>query len=82
MNPRVAAAKYESKYKVVLTFSNKEVREFDFSSYLGYPVYSPLKDESFCQKVQVFNGTVLWDDTIDFDPDTLYLESKQLAAAF
>jgi Protein of unknown function (DUF2442) len=82
MNPRVTAVKYESKYKVVLTFSNKEVREFDFSSYLTYPVYSPLKNESFCQKVHVFNGTVSWDDTIDFDPDTLYLESKQLAAAF
>ncbi len=80
MNPRVTAVKYESKYKVVLTFSNKEVREFNFSSYLTYPIYSALKDEGFCQKVRVFNGTISWDDTIDFDPDTLYLESKQLVA--
>ncbi len=80
MNPRVIAAKYKSKYKIILTFSNKEVKEFDVSSYLDYPVYSPLKDESFCQKVQVYNGTVIWNDTIDFDPDTLYMESKQLAA--
>ena len=78
MNPRVIAVKYENKYKIILTFSNKEVKEFDVSSYLNYPVYSQLKDESFCQKVQVYNGTVIWNDTIDFDADTLYTESKQL----
>ena len=79
MNPRVIAVRYKSKYKIILTFSNKEVKEFDVSSYLNYPVYFPLKDESFCQKVQVYNGTVIWNDTIDFDPDTLYIESKPLA---
>ena len=82
MNPRVIAVKYESKYKTILTFSNKEVKEFNVSAYLNYPVYSPLKDENFCQKVQVYNGTVIWNDMIDFDPDTLYIESKQLAVVF
>jgi hypothetical protein len=81
MNPRVTQVKYDSGYKLVLTFSNKEVREFDFSAYLTYPVYAPLKDEKFCSKAKVFNGTVAWDDIIDFDPDTLYLESKQPASA-
>ncbi len=26
----------------------------------------------------MFNGTVIWGNEIDFDPDTLYLESKIL----
>jgi hypothetical protein len=81
MNPRVTAVKYKSKYKLVLDFTNGETREFDFSSYLDYPVYEVLKDESFCRKAKVFNGTVIWDDETDFDPDTLFMESKSLAAA-
>jgi Protein of unknown function (DUF2442) len=78
MNPRVKEVKYEPHYKLVLIFLNNEVKEFNFSGYLDYPVYTPLKDELFCHKARVVNGTVAWDDEIDFDPDTLYLESKSL----
>jgi hypothetical protein len=80
MNPRVTAVKYKSKYKLVLDFTNGETKEFDFSSYLGYPVYEVLKDEGFCRKAKVFNGTVIWDDETDFDPDTLFIESKSLVS--
>lgn len=76
MNPRVIKAEYESRYKLILTFDNNEIKEFDFSSYLHYPVYQVLQDESFCRNVRIFNGTVIWDNETDFDPDTLYLESK------
>jgi hypothetical protein len=78
MNPRVKDVKYESPYKLIVTFLNNEIKEFSFSSYLNYPVYEPLKDESLCHKVKVVNGTVAWNDEIDFDPDRLYLESKIL----
>ncbi len=78
MNPHVIKVKYESRYKLLLTFTNGEVNEFDFFSYLKFPIYEALNDEAFCQKVSVFNGTVIWNDDIDFDPDTLYLESKLL----
>jgi hypothetical protein len=78
MNPRVSAVKYQSPYKLILTFTNKEVKEFSISNYLHYPVYDMLKDERNCRKVKVFNGTVVWDDFTDFDPDTLYLESKPM----
>lgn len=78
MNPRVASVNYQSPYKLTLVFTNKETREFDFRKYLDYPVYEVLKDESYCRKAKVFNGTVVWDEFTDFDPDTLYLESKPL----
>jgi hypothetical protein len=81
MNPRVSSVQYQSPYKLILTFSNKEVKEFDFGQYLHYPVYEVLKDESYCRKARIFNGTVIWDDFTDFDPDTLYLESKPLIFA-
>ena len=60
---------------------NKEIKEFDFRHYLDYPVFEVLKDESFCRKAKVFNGTVVWDEFTDIDPDSLYLESKPLILA-
>lgn len=78
MNPRVSTVQFQHPYKLILTFTNNEIKEFDFSSYLDYPVYSVLKDEAFRTKARVFNGTVIWDENVDFDPDTLYLESKPL----
>ena len=78
MNPRVASVNYQSPYKLTLVFTNKETREFDFRKYLDYPVYEVLKDESYCRKAKIFNGTVVWDEFTDFDPDTLYIESKPL----
>ena len=76
VHPRVLAVQYKKPYKLILTFTNKEIKEFDFSNYLGYPGYNALKDEAFCNKARVVNGTVAWDEVVDFDPDTLYLESK------
>jgi hypothetical protein len=81
MNPRVVDVKYQEHYKLILTFSNREVKEFDLSSYLDYPVYRFLQDESFCRKAKARNGTVIWNDEVDFDPDTLYLESQSVHAA-
>lgn len=80
MNPRIKKVIYQSPHKLLLTFANEEERIFDFSTYLSYPVYHSLQNESFCYKATVVNGTVVWDDIVDFDPDTLYLESESLYA--
>jgi hypothetical protein len=81
MNPRVKAVKYISPYKLDITFLNGEVREFDMTPYLKYPMFENLRDEFYCQKVSVKYGTVVWGDDIDFDPDTLYLEGKKLVSS-
>lgn len=78
MNPRVSKAEYISNHRLKLVFKNGEEGVFDFSKYLQYPVYQPLQDETFSKNVKVFNGVVCWDDTIDFDPDRLYLESEKV----
>lgn len=78
MNPRVKHVQYKSPYKLILTFTNQEVKEFDFKSYLSYPAYEILREETFAQKAAVSNGTVRWDADTDFDPDTLYLDSKSV----
>ena len=81
MNPRVKNAEYKKPYRLIITFLNGELKEFDFSPYLHYPVYEALQDETFCKNVKVVAGTVSWGDEIDFDPDRLYEESKALQEA-
>jgi hypothetical protein len=76
MNPRVQKINIESAYVMSITFTNGEEKIFDFGPYLSYPIYEPLKDESFFKKAKIFDGIVLWDESTDFNPDTLYLESK------
>jgi len=78
MNPRIKNVVYKKPYKLILSFTNGEQKEFNLFPYLSYPVYEILKDESFCSNVKIANGTIAWNNEIDFDPDTLYLESKPL----
>ena len=75
MNPRAKSIYYKSPYRLLVTFTNGEVKEFDLKPYLKYPIYKELKNESFCRKAEVQNGIVVWNDEIDLDPDRLYLES-------
>ncbi len=75
MNPRIIAIEYLQNHKFLLRFSNDELKIFNLKPYLQYPVYQALEDETFCAKATVFNGTIKWDEVIDFDPDTLYMES-------
>lgn len=76
MNPRVTKVKCIDNHLLELTFANEEIKVFDVAPYLNYPVFNVLKDEAFFKKAHVVLGTVAWSDTIDFDPDTLYLEGK------
>ena len=78
MNPRVKKVIYQSPYKLVLTFTNNEKKIFDFTEYLSYPIYETLKNEVLCNQAKVMTGTVVWNNEVDFDPDTLYLESESL----
>ncbi len=76
MNPRIVSVEYKSPYILMLGFSDNKTKQFDLSPYLKYPVYQPLQDEDLCSKARVEYDTVVWNDNLDFDPDTLYLESK------
>ena len=78
MNPRVVSVEFQPPDELLLTFNNHEIRVFNLSDYLTYPVYEKLNDPGYCRKAKVLNGTVVWDNETDFDPDTLYLESRPL----
>lgn len=76
MNPRAIIVEYVSPHKLFIIFSNRQRKLFDLKPYLHYPVYRVLEDERFCCQAFIKQGTVAWNDEIDFDPDLLYLESK------
>ncbi|MCB0741457.1 MAG: DUF2442 domain-containing protein [Chitinophagaceae bacterium] len=76
MNPRAISVKYIGNYQLLVTFTNAEVKKFDLKSFLNYPVYEPLKDEIFCKQVKAKDGILFWNDTIDLDPDTVYLNGQ------
>lgn len=78
MNPRAKTVEYKKPYKLIIGFTNGEMKSFDMEPYLNYPVYESLKNENLCSEATVKYGTIVWDDETDIDPDRLYLESKKV----
>ncbi len=76
MNPRITAVTAHDDHTLLLTFTDGETRHFDIAPYLGYPAFEPLRQVVFFKLAKASHGTVTWPKEIDFDPDTLYLESK------
>ena len=81
MNPRPTQVIAHADHSLTLTFTNGEIRRFDLAPYLRYPCFEPLKKTGFFLLAHCDHGTVAWPQNIDFDPDTLYLESKPVAQA-
>ncbi len=75
MSPRVLTVEYKDNYTLLIKFTNNELKQFDLKAYINYPVYEELKDEKFCKKVKAVDGIVQWNNSIDLDPDLVYLQS-------
>lgn len=78
MNLRVKEVIFQQPHFLLIIFSNNEKKRFSFLPYIQYPVYRKLENAVFAQKAHCANGTVAWDDMIDFDPDTLHLKSEAI----
>lgn len=72
---RVKEVKPLDGYKLLITFTNQEVKIFDMKDRLEQKVFSPLKDISLFRRVKIEFGTTVWNDEIDYCPDCLYEES-------
>ncbi|WP_460984656.1 DUF2442 domain-containing protein [Spirosoma fluminis] len=75
MNPRITSVKPLNDYLLELLFTNEERRFFDMKPYLGIGVFQELRDSSLFNGVRAFNGSIIWPNELDLDPDTLYLDS-------
>jgi Protein of unknown function (DUF2442) len=80
MNPRVTAvqplAEPHAGRVLALQFSDGTRRLFDMQPFLKLPVFEPLNDRRYFERAHVDHGTVQWPGGLDFDPDTLYLDSQ------
>ena len=78
MNPRVSRVAALPNFVLQLEFVDGRSATFDVSPYLHIPVFEPLKETAYFSRIKVDHGTVAWPGGIDFDPDTLYLDSLRL----
>ena len=76
MNPRVKSVSALPGLVLRLEFQNGRQGLFNVAPYVEFPVFQRLKDPVYFSRAKVDHGTVEWPGGVDFDPDTLYLESR------
>ena len=72
---RVTDVQTLDDYLLKIKFSNGKIKIFDFKPFLEKPVFVPLKNKEFFDKAKVKYYTVVWNDKIDFDAESLYWNS-------
>ena len=81
MNPRVKEVIPLKNYRLELVFTNDEIRIFDMKPYLEKGIFKELKRLDLFNSVRPFLGSIQWKNGQDLCPDTLYMESKNIATA-
>ena len=81
MNPQVKQVRPLENYQLELTFENGEQRVFDARPYPQKGVFVRLQDHNAFRAARVVAGSVEWPGELDLSYDTLYLESRPIAAA-
>ena len=71
---RVKSYEKQGAFTLRITFDDDSVRVIDFKSILRGPLYGPLLDEDFFDKVSIDPEvhTLVWPNGADFDPLTLH----------
>jgi hypothetical protein len=65
----------QDNYKMLLTFENGEIKEFDCSSLFHEKPFEILANPVIFAQAKIEHGTVTWPNEIDIAPETLYLDS-------
>lgn len=78
MNPRVISVTPNPDYTLLLTFSNKEKRNFDMNKYLNIGIFKELKDIEYFMKAKFVLGSIKLPNGQDLCPDALYGDSIQV----
>ena len=72
----ITAAEYLSSYTLRLTFSNGDVRVFDFSTIYDRGIMAKLKDTEYFKNFMLDGWTVDWNNEIGLAPEYLYEHSQ------
>lgn len=68
----VISADYISGYLLKLTFSNGDVRLFDFSQIFDKGIFVKLQNPAYFRSFTLDGWTVDWNNEIGFAPEYLY----------
>ena len=66
---------YLDGYKLLLTFENGEIKEFDCATLMDEKPFQVLKDMNYFKRAKIDYGTLVWPNEIDIAPETLYFGS-------
>jgi len=78
MYPRIKDVKPQDDYKILLTFTNGELKIFDMKPYINKGFFKQLQDKSYFKTVKPFMDSIQWKNGQDLCPDTLYIDSQTL----
>ncbi len=76
---RVKSVRVLPDYKLWIRFNDNSQKIFDFTPFLEFPCYTPLKDINLFNGAYVDFGIVVWNNgEIDIAPEKLYLEGVKV----
>jgi hypothetical protein len=70
----------DDDFKLILTFENGEIKEFDCKPILNEKPFDSIANMFIFRQVRVEHGTVVWPNEVDIAPETLYLESRSISS--
>lgn len=76
--PQVIAVRPFPEYLLVLQFKDGELRVFDMEPMLWGEMFEPLRVKELFNQVRVEDGTIVWPNGADLDPEDLYASSNLL----
>jgi len=74
---RVRAVEPLEGFRVRLEFEDGMQKEIDLEPYLHGPIFEPIRrDIRVFRSVKVEEGTIVWENGADIDPDVLYYDLR------
>lgn len=69
---QTVSARAGDGFDILVSFADGSSGVFDFSPYIDFPCYAPLRERAFFEKVEAAHGTLSWPGEIDIAPEAVW----------
>ena len=77
---RVKSVEPLEGFKVRVAFADETQKQLDLQPHLRGPILEPIRDDPIIfQSMKVRDGTIMWNNGADIDPDVLYYDELKPA---